>query len=84
VPQDQERANYYADNPEARDKANGAKIKAEVQRLKEEEESRAKQLGREPFTYSVLADTTFILPSVTPSSASGNANTGGHIALQCF
>ena len=65
---DEERANYYADNPEARVKANGAKIKAEVQRLKEEEESRAKQLGREPFTHPVLADTTFIVPSVTPSS----------------
>jgi hypothetical protein len=81
---EKERANYYRDNPEARDKVNGAKIKAEVQKLKEEEEFNAKQLGRKPFTQPVLADVTFPLPSVTPSSASRNANTGGYIAPECF
>jgi hypothetical protein len=52
---DQERANYYDENP---DKSGGRKIKAEAQRLKEEEEFTAKQLGRKPFTQPVLADTT--------------------------
>ena len=53
---EKEQENYYKDNPGARDRA---KIKVEVQRLKEQEESTAKRFGRQPFTQPVLA----VLPS---------------------